>query len=74
MDYGPFSGVRGAERNGRKRENQAENRLLGLVGEVHSFPQEPATTRGNTHDCPRKNPNSEELGFWYWWPGLESNQ
>ena len=37
------------------------------MGEVHIFPQEPATTRGNTHDRPRKNPNSDELGFCYWW-------
>jgi BRO family, N-terminal domain len=37
------------------------------TGEVHSFPQEPTTTRGNTHDRPRKNPNSDELGFGYWW-------
>ncbi len=63
MDFGPFSGMRGAERNGQKRENRAQNRPGDVVGEVHSFPQEPATARGNTHDRPRKNPNSDELGF-----------
>ncbi len=73
MDFGLFSGVRGAERIGRKRENRAQNRPGGAVGEVHSFPQEHATTRGNTHDRPRKNPNSDELGFWYWWSRGESN-
>ncbi len=43
------------------------------MGEVHIFPQEPATTRGNTHDRPRKNPNSDELGFCYWWSWRELN-
>ncbi len=64
MDFGLFPYAGGAERNGRKRENQAGNRLGGMVCEVHNFPQEPATTRGNTRDRPRKNPNSDELGFW----------
>ena len=67
MDFGLFPGARGTERNGRKRENQAQNRLSGAVGEVRKFPHEPAKTRGDTRDRPRKNPNSDELGFWYWW-------
>jgi hypothetical protein len=67
VDFDPFPGVRNAERNGRKRENQAENRPGGAVGEVRKFPHEPARTRGNTRDRTRKNPNSDELGFWYWW-------
>ena len=67
MDFVSFPGARDAERNGRKRENQAQNRLSGAVGEVRKFPHEPARTRGNTRDRPRKNPNSDELGFWYWW-------
>jgi len=37
------------------------------VGEVHSFPQEPATTRGNTRQRTKKIPNSDELGIRYWW-------
>ncbi len=67
MDFDPFPGVRNAERNGLKRENQAQNRPGGALGEVHKFPQEPARTRGNTRDRPRKNPNSYELGFCIWW-------
>ena len=67
MDFVSFPGARDAERNGRKRENQAQNRLSGAVGEVRKFPHEPAKTRGDTRDRPRKNPNSDELGFWYWW-------
>ena len=63
MDFGSFPGVRNAERNGRKRENQAQNRPGGAVGEVRKSPHAPARTRGNTRDCPRKNPNSDELGF-----------
>jgi len=73
VDFDPFPGVRNAERNGRKRENQAENRPGGAVGEVRKFPHEPARTRGNTRDRTRKNPNSDELGFWYWWSRRESN-
>ena len=67
MDFDPFPGVRNAERNGRKRENQAENRPGGAVGEVRKFPHEPARTRGNTDQRTKKIPNSDELGFWYWW-------
>ena len=73
MDFGPFSGMRGAERNGRKRENRAQNRPGGAVDEVRKFPQGPATTGDSTRDRPRKNPNSDELGFWYWWSRRESN-
>lgn len=67
MDFVSFPGARDAERNGRKRENQAQNRLSGAVGEVRKFPHEPAKTRGDTRDRPRKNPNSDELGFCIWW-------
>ena len=73
MDFDPFPCVRNAERNGQKRENQAQNRPSGALGEVRKFPQEPVKTRGNTHDRPRKNPNSDELGFWYWWSWGDSN-
>lgn len=67
MDFGPYPGVRVAERKGRKRENQAQNRPGSAEGEVRKFPHKPARTRGNTRDRPRKNPNSDELGFLYWW-------
>ena len=67
MDFGLFTGARGTERNGRKRENQAQNRSGRAGGEVRKFPHEPARTRGNTRDRPRKNPNSDELGFCIWW-------
>ena len=67
MDFVSFPGARDAERNGRKRENQAQNRLSGAVGEVRKFPHEPAITRGDTRDRARKNPNSDELGFCIWW-------
>ncbi len=73
MDFGPFPCAGGAERNGHKREKQAENRLGGLVGEVHNFPQGPATTRGNTRQRTKKNPNSDELGFGYWWSWRDLN-
>ena len=67
MDFGLFPDARGTERNGQKRENQAQNRPGSAEGEVRKFPHEPARTRGNTRDRPRKNPNSDELGFLYWW-------
>ena len=67
MDFGPFSGMRGAERNGRKRENRAQNRPGGAADEVRKFPQEPATTGGSTREQTKKIPNSEELGIRYWW-------
>ena len=67
VDFDPFPGAGDAERNGRKRENQAQNGLDDAAGEVRKFPHEPATTRGNTRDRPRKNPNSDELGFLNWW-------
>lgn len=73
MDFDLFLGVRNAERNGRKREKQAKNRPGGALGEVRKFPQEPVRTRGNTRDRPRKNPNSDELGFLYWWRNTEPN-
>ena len=67
MDFGLFPGARGTERNGRKRENQAQNLSGSAEGEVRKFPHEPSRTRGNTRDRPRKNPNSDELGFCIWW-------
>ena len=67
MDFGLFPDARGTERNGQKRENQAQNRPGSAEGEVRKFPHEPARTRGNTRDRPRKNPNSDELGFCIWW-------
>lgn len=67
MDFGPFLGVRNAERNGRKRENRTQNRPSGAVGEVRKFPQEPARTRGGTRQQTKKIPNSDELGIVYWW-------
>ena len=73
MDFDPFPGVRNAERNGQKRENQAQNRPSGALGEVRKFLQEPVRTRGNTRDRPRKNPNSDELGFLYWWSWRDLN-
>ena len=73
MDFGLLPGVSNAERNGWKRENQAQNRVGGALGEVRKFPQKPARTRGSTRDRPRKNPNSDELGFCIWWPRAESN-
>lgn len=36
----------GAKKNGRKRENQAQNRPSAAVGKVRKFPHEPARTRG----------------------------
>ena len=67
MDFGLFPDARGTERNGQKRENQAQNRLGSAEGEVRKFTHEPSRTRGNTRDRPRKNPNSDELGFCIWW-------
>ena len=67
MDFGLFPDARGTERNGQKRENQAQNRPGSAEGEVRKFPHEPSRTRGNTRDRPRKNPNSDELGFCIWW-------
>ena len=67
MDFGLFPGARDTERNGRKRENQAQNRSGRAEGEVRKFPHEPATTRGNTRQRTKKIPNSDELGIGYWW-------
>jgi hypothetical protein len=67
VDFGLFPDARGTERNGQKRENQAQNRPGSAEGEVRKFPHEPSRTRGNTRDRPRKNPNSDELGFCIWW-------
>jgi hypothetical protein len=39
MDFNPFPDLRNAERNDRKRENQAQNRPGGALGEVRKFPQ-----------------------------------
>jgi len=50
VDFDPFPGARDAERNRRKRENQAQNRLGGAEGEVHRFPKESAETRGDAHE------------------------
>ena len=73
MDFGSFPGVRKAERNSRKRENQAQNRPGGAEGEVRKFPHEPASTRGNTRQRTKKIPNSDELGMVYWWSWGDSN-
>jgi len=73
VDFGLFPGARGTERNGRKRENQAQNLSGSAEGEVRKFPHEPSRTRGNTRDRPRKNPNSDELGFCIWWSWGDSN-
>jgi hypothetical protein len=73
VDFGPFPGVRNAERNGRKRENRTQNRPSSAVGEVRKFPQEPARTRGGTRQQTKKIPNSDELGIVYWWSWRELN-
>ena len=73
MDFGPFPGARDAERNGRKRESQAQNRPGGAVGEVRKIPHEPTRTRGNTRERTKKIPNSDELGIVYWWSRGELN-
>jgi len=73
VDFDLFPDARGTERNGQKRENQAQNRPGSAEGEVRKFPHEPSRTRGNTRDRPRKNPNSDELGFLYWWSWRELN-
>ena len=67
MDFDPFPGARDTERIGRKRQNRAQNRPGGAVGEVRNLPHEPATTRGNTRQRKKKIPNSDELGIVYWW-------
>jgi len=67
VDFGLFPDARGAERNGGKRENRAQDWPGGVVGEVRKFPHEPATTRGNTRHRTKKIPNSDELGIVYWW-------
>jgi hypothetical protein len=74
VDFGLFPGARGTERNGRKRENQAQNLSGSAEGEVRKFPHEPSRTRGNTRDRPRKNPNSDELGFCIWWSKEDLNR
>lgn len=33
----------------------------------------PQQIRGNTHDRTRKNPSSDELGFWIWWSWRDLN-
>ena len=73
MDFDLFLGVRNAERNGRKRESQAQNRSDRAEGEVRKFPHEPATTRGNSHQRTKKIPNSDELGIVYWWSWRDLN-
>ena len=71
MDFGLFPGARGTERNGRKRENQAQNRSGREEGEVRKFLHEPARTRGGTRQQTKKIANSDELGIVYWWqPGI----
>ena len=67
MDFASFPGAGNPERNGQKRENQAQNRPSGAVGEVHKFPHKPARTRDNAHQRTKKIPNSDELGIVYWW-------
>lgn len=67
MDFGPFTSVRNPERNGRKKENRAQNRPSGAVGGVHKFPHKPARTRDNAHQRTKKIPNSDKLGIVYWW-------
>ncbi len=74
MDFGSFPGVRKAERDGRKRENQGQKRPGGAVGEVRKIPIEPARTRGNTRQRTKKIPNSDELGIVYWWWGSTRHQ
>ena len=67
MDFGTFSACALSERKGRYGGNVAGNRPSGREGEVHKIPQESAALRGNTRVQTKKNPNSEELGFRYWW-------
>ena len=73
MDFGLFPDARGTERNGQKRENQAQNRPGSGEGEVRKFPHEATRTRGSTRERTRKIPNSDELGIVYWWSRRESN-
>ncbi len=73
MDFGLFPVARGTERNGRKRENQAQNRSGSAEGEVRKFPHEPARTRGGTRQKTKKIPNSDELGIVYWWSWRDLN-
>ena len=73
MDFGLFPDARGTERNGQKRENQAQNRPGSAEGEVRKFPHEPASTRGNTRQRTKKIPNSDELGIVYWWSWRDLN-
>ena len=67
MDFGLFPDARGTERNGQKRENQAQNRPGSGEGEVRKFPHEATRTRGSTRERTRKIPNSDELGICIWW-------
>lgn len=67
------SGLRPVSGGERCREKWLEleramhgKRLGGALGEVRKFSLEPARTRGNTRDRPRKNPDLDELGFLYW--------
>ena len=73
MDVGLFPGARGTERNGRKRENQAQNLSGSAEGEVRKFPQEPPRTRGNRRDQAKKIPTDEGWDFGYWWSRRELN-
>lgn len=73
MDFGLFPDARGTERNGQKRENQAQNRPGSGEGEVRKFPHEATRTRGSTRERTRKIPNSDELGIVYWWRNTEPN-
>ena len=73
MDFGLFPDARGTERNGQKRENQAQNRPGSGEGEVRKFPHEATRTRGSTRERTRKIPNSDELGIVYWWSWRDLN-
>ena len=63
MDFVSFPGARDAERNGRKRENQAQNRLSGAVGEVRKFPHEPAKHGATRAIAQEKTPTQTSWGF-----------
>jgi len=73
VDFGLFPDARGTERNGQKRENQAQNRPGSGEGEVRKFPHEATRTRGSTRERTRKIPNSDELGICIWWSWGELN-
>ena len=73
MDFVSFPGARDAERNGRKRENQAQNRLSGAVGEVRKFPNEPTKTGRFWPQPGEKKPTERGWFFNKWWRRRESN-